>query len=191
MSDETPVNNDQTTPERTGQQTPSERTFTQAELDQILTARLSREREKYVDYDAIKSELETRKTAEMSEVERLQKQLDDERKAGEQAKADADIARLEMLRLQVATEKGLPAPLASRLQGTTKEALEADADGLLELVKLEQPRRTASSDAAAGTRQLSTVEGLTDTDRVMARKFGLTDAQYLESKKHTPKGFLE
>lgn len=39
----------------------SERTFTQAELDQIVNERLGRERQKYSDYNAIKNELSTLK----------------------------------------------------------------------------------------------------------------------------------
>ena len=38
---------------------PAARTFTQAELDAIVNERLSRERQKYADYNTIKSELST------------------------------------------------------------------------------------------------------------------------------------
>jgi hypothetical protein len=92
----------------------------------------------------------------MTEQEKLALEIDRLKAESEQAKADANAARLEALRLQVATEKGLPAPLAGRLNGTTKEELEADADGLLELVKQDTPPpRRGSTDASAGTRQLS------------------------------------
>lgn len=42
------------------------------------------------------------------------------------------------LRLQVALDKGMPATLAGRLQGSTREELEADADTLLGLVGTPQ-----------------------------------------------------
>ena len=188
MSDETPVNNEQATPERTGQQTPPERTFTQAELDQIINARLTREREKYADYDEKSKKLAEIEQAQMSELEKLQKQLDDARKASEQAKAEADIARLEALRLQVATEKGLPAPLAGRLNGATKEELEADAASLLELVKLDTSQtRRGSTDAAAGTRQTSTSEtiDLSDDEIAFAQGMKIPLDVYAKRKKET------
>lgn len=58
---------------------PSEKTFTQSELEEIIAKRLERERKKYTDYDDLKAKLseyekaeEERKKAEMSEQERLE-----------------------------------------------------------------------------------------------------------------------
>ncbi len=54
------------------------KTFTQAELDQIISDRLGRERQKYGDYDELKraaNELKTLKAAQMTEAEKLQAQL--------------------------------------------------------------------------------------------------------------------
>lgn len=48
------------------------------------------------------------------------------------AEASAKDAQSKLLRLEVATEKGLTPKQAKRLQGETKEELEADADELLE-----------------------------------------------------------
>lgn len=60
-----------------------EKTFTQAELNEKIAARIAREKAKYKDYDDIKTQLtefekaeEERKKAEMTEVERLQAELD-------------------------------------------------------------------------------------------------------------------
>jgi len=63
-----------------------------------------------------------------------------EKAANRAAKAEqaAQSASLEALRWQVAAERGLPAALARRLQGSTKAELEADAD---DLVQMAQPRR--------------------------------------------------
>lgn len=63
--------------------------------------------------------------------------------AAEKSAADAEAKRL---RLQVATDKGLPAGLAARLQGSTLEELEADAAELLESF----PPATPSAAAPAG-----------------------------------------
>lgn len=43
------------------------------------------------------------------------------------------------LRYEVAVDKQLPKPLAERLQGSTREELEADADSLLKLVSVHKP----------------------------------------------------
>jgi len=44
---------------------------------------------------------------------------------------ERDEIRNELLRLQVASKKNLPGPLADRLRGGTLEEMEADADALL------------------------------------------------------------
>jgi len=51
------------------------------------------------------------------------------------AEKDATDARTELLRTQVAYSKNLPAELAGRLTGSTKEELEKDADALLKLLR--------------------------------------------------------
>jgi len=51
------------------------------------------------------------------------------------AEKDATDARTELLRTQVAYSKNLPAELAGRLAGSTKEELEKDADALLKLLR--------------------------------------------------------
>lgn len=47
------------------------------------------------------------------------------------ARSEADRANAALMRLEVVVDKGLPRSMAGRLQGTTKEELEADADELL------------------------------------------------------------
>jgi len=61
--------------------------------------------------------------AEMSETERLQKQA-------EEAQARAAQLETELLRRDVIAETGLPAVLAERLKGSTKEEMLADAKEL-------------------------------------------------------------
>jgi hypothetical protein len=48
------------------------------------------------------------------------------------AESEAETAKADYVRLEVATEKGLTPKQAKRLQGKTKEELEADADEILE-----------------------------------------------------------
>ena len=111
---------------------------TQEEFDAAIKARLSREKEKYADYDQIKSrvtELETENVGLKSTIE-----------ATNQSKADADKQLEEMqnqisnyetasLRTRVALQHGLPYDLADRLQGTDEESLKADAERLAGFMK--------------------------------------------------------
>ena len=111
---------------------------TQEEFDAAIKGRLSREKEKYGDYDQLKSrvtELEEENVGLKSTIE-----------ATNQSKADADkqledlqnkIAGYETasLRTRVALQYGLPYDLADRLQGTDEESLKADAERLAGFMK--------------------------------------------------------
>jgi hypothetical protein len=109
------------------------KTFTQAELDGIVKDRLTRERGKYADYDALKSkasELDTLKAASQSDIERITSERDT-------LKGQHGSLSVENRRLKVALAKGLTgerAELAELLQGDTEEAMSAHADKLLKLM---------------------------------------------------------
>ncbi|WP_435613295.1 hypothetical protein [Streptomyces sp. bgisy159] len=75
-------------------------------------------------------ELKKRQAADLSETERLQKERDDAAAEAATAKAAAEQASRKALVLEVAADKGLTPAQAARLQGSTKEELEADADAL-------------------------------------------------------------
>lgn len=115
---------------------------TQEEFDAAIKARLSREKEKYVDYDQLKSRVE--------ELEKENGGLKSTIEANNQSKADTDkqlevlqnqIAGYETasLRTRVALQHGLPYDLADRLQGTDEESLKADAERLAGFMKKSQP----------------------------------------------------
>lgn len=115
---------------------------TQEEFDAAIKARLSREKEKYVDYDQLKSRVE--------ELEKENGGLKSTIEATNQSKADADkqlevlqnqIAGYETasLRTRVALQHGLPYDLADRLQGNDEESFEADAERLAGFIKRTQP----------------------------------------------------
>nr|DAR05687.1 MAG TPA: major capsid protein [Caudoviricetes sp.] len=115
---------------------------TQEEFDAAIKGRLSREKEKYGDYDQLKSrvaELEEENVGLKSTIE-----------ATNQSKADVDkqledlqnqIAGYETanLRTRVALQHGLPYDLADRLQGTDEESFKADAERLVGYIKKSQP----------------------------------------------------
>lgn len=111
---------------------------TQEEFDAAIKGRLSREKEKYGDYDQLKSRV--------AELEEENVSLKSTIEATNQSKADADKQLEEMqnqisnyetasLRTRVALQYGLPYDLADRLQGTDEESLKADAERLASFVK--------------------------------------------------------
>lgn len=103
----------------------------QEDFDKRIESRLAREQKKYADYQDLKAkaakldELET-KTAEAN------KSWEERYKSLETKMAAKD---LEILRVQVAAGKGVP---ANRINGTTREELEADADELLNLISKQK-----------------------------------------------------
>ena len=111
---------------------------TQEEFDAAIKARLSREKEKYGDYDQLKSrvtELEEENVGLKSIIE-----------ANQQSKAESDKQLEEMqkqiagyetasMRTRIALQHGLPYDLADRLQGADEESLTTDAERLASFVK--------------------------------------------------------
>lgn len=69
------------------------------------------------------------------------------------AEQTAASATSRLLRYEVAAAKKLPSEWAARLQGSTQEELEADADQLLEALGTQQQRQTPSYDG--GVRQVA------------------------------------
>ena len=105
-----------------------EKTFTQSELDAIISDRLKREREKYGDYDALKE-----KATRLDEIEEASKT--ELQKATERAeKLESELTQLKraeeirQIRDKVATSTGVPASL---LTGETEEACTEQAAGIL------------------------------------------------------------
>lgn len=98
---------------------------------------------------ALKAEREAHKaaTAHIKELEAKLKAYEDRDKS-EAEKTAERLAKLEedsktgtakAMRYEIALDKGLPKALAERLQGSTREELEADADELLKLVGEQKP----------------------------------------------------
>ena len=108
------------------------KSFTQAELNEIVKERLTRERSKYADYEDLK-----RKAAEFDRIEEASKS--ELEKATERANAlqieldglkKAEAVRL--IREEVATESGVPVHL---LTAETKEDCEAQAKAIMSFAK--------------------------------------------------------
>ncbi|OSC76557.1 hypothetical protein B5180_01910 [Streptomyces sp. BF-3] len=80
---------------------------------------------------AADEELKKRQAADLTETERITAEKATAEAAAATARAEADAAVRKALLLEVAMSKSLTPAQAARLQGSTKEELEADADALL------------------------------------------------------------
>lgn len=134
---------------------------TQEEFNQAISQRLEQarnaERQKFADYDSIKTQLEGLQqdvAAKDTTIADLQGQL--------------KTSRSDLVKTRIALEKGLPQELCSRLVGETEEELRADADklaGLMTKKKTPPPMKEpegeppGSSKDAALRSLLSSIRG--------------------------------
>lgn len=125
------VHQEPTTPAAEGQQ--PERTFTQAEMNAIISDRLSRERSKYADYGDLKSKAQQFDAAQEAGKTELQKANEKAAKLQEQLDTLTRANTLRELRSKVAAATGVPAEL---LSGDTEESCTAQAQAIL---KFAQP----------------------------------------------------
>ena len=109
-----------TSPDVTATQGVQEKTFTQADVDRIVTNRLS----KYSDYEELKAKAAKFDEAEEANKSELQKAID--RANGLQAELDGlkEANAIRQVRDEVSQTTGVPASL---LTGKTKEECEAQA----------------------------------------------------------------
>ena len=114
-----------------------QRSFSQQDVDAIIADRLARQ-QRALDARAAKdrADAEAATLAEQGKYKELAEKA--ERKA---ADLETRIAQRDHADLQrdVATEHNLPAAMAARLQGTTREELDADAKALAALVTAPPP----------------------------------------------------
>lgn len=112
---------------QTPPESPAGKTFTQAELDQIVADRLARERAKYPDYETFKAKAARFDAAEEASKSELQKLT--ERADREKARADGlqKLIDTTNARNKVAAETGVPASL---LTGETEEECKKQAEAL-------------------------------------------------------------
>lgn len=99
----------------------SERTFTQAEMDAIISDRLKRERAKYADYNELQAKAAKFDEAEEASKSELQKAVEERDKyKAEIEKLNAEKARAEQV-AKIAAEKGVDAALLARMSGDVEE----------------------------------------------------------------------
>ena len=124
MSENTGNNTAEAGEQQSNQEQPDS-TFSQEDVNRIVQERLQREREKYSDYDELKS------AAERAQELETEKQTLAEKLAEFEAKEEQ-----QKLVSTVADETGVP---ADALRGETKEELEAHAEVLKSLMKTTGP----------------------------------------------------
>jgi len=161
MADNQPTNtnvNDPTPPAGTGLQPDVSGLFTQEQVNAIAgKARIdAREalansiKTDYGDLDilkAAKQRLDDIEAANLSETEKLKREIEQGKQREAAAAQKAVDAERAALRLKVGQLKGLPVVLAERLQGDTEDELIADADRLL--AEIGQPAKPKPPDLNA------------------------------------------
>jgi hypothetical protein len=77
--------------------------------------------------------------AQLSELEKAQKQLDEYKTAAESAKAEADALRTANLRASIAREKGLKEAAVKYVVGDDEDSIKASVDDLLTIAGKSEP----------------------------------------------------
>lgn len=114
-------------------ETPTETTTTTETVDETAGLKSALEKERAARKEAEKAAKEGKEAAaKLAELEDGNRsEIEKATAKAAEAERRAQEAEQRALRLEVAAEKGLTAKQAARLQGTTREDLEADADELL------------------------------------------------------------
>lgn len=120
-------------------------TFTQEELNKIVSERIKRAQAKTEELENRVKELEEERAGLLSTIEANNQLLIE--KDGLISAKEAEFAELQkvsdeykasQLKAQIAVRNGLPYDLAERLQGSDEESLQADAERLSAFVRQKQ-----------------------------------------------------
>ena len=116
----------------TGPEPQGERTFTQSELNAIVTDRLSRAQEKYKDYEALKEKAAQFDAAQEAGKTELQKANEKAEALQKQVDAYTKAETLRSVRKKVSEATGVPEEL---LYGEDEETCNAQAQTILKYMK--------------------------------------------------------
>ena len=125
---------------------------TQEELDAVIKPRLSREREKYADYDDLKKQLadfEAKETTYQNTINDLKTRETDLASQVDSLNGDLTQTRLQTAKQRIATEYGLPLDFAERLKGDDEDSFKADAEQLAIYFAPKQPTPPLKSNEPA------------------------------------------
>lgn len=131
MAEEKTVNQE-IKPGGTGAEPKGERTFTQSELNAIVTDRLSRAQEQYKDYAALKEKAEKYDAAQEAGKTQLQKATERAEALQKQVEAFTKAEALRGIREKVSKETGVPASL---LFGEDEATCKAQAEAIAAYAK--------------------------------------------------------
>lgn len=123
MATET-MNQEQDTQQQNNQQ---EKTFTADQVNAIVAERLSRERAKYPDYDALKAKAKKYDAQEEAQKTELQKATDKAASLQKELDAMKDAEKIRSVREKVSKDTGVPAEL---LSGTDEDSCKAQAEAI-------------------------------------------------------------
>ena len=115
---------------------------TQEELDAVIKSRLSREREKYADYEDLKKQLadyEAKEATYQNTINELKTRETELASQVDSLNGDLTQTRLQTAKQRIATKYGLPLDLADRLQGDDEDSFKADAERLASYLAPKQP----------------------------------------------------
>ena len=128
---------------------------TQEEFDAAISDRLKREREKYADYDNLKSN----NSEQAKKIGDLEKSLNDanEKISGHQKTVDELNAKIkgyetDSAKTRIALAAGLPYEMASRLKGDSEDDIKKDAESLAKMMGVQSHHadRSRNNDTGNG-----------------------------------------
>ncbi len=145
------------------------------------------------DIDALKLQQTQAEDARLAQEKKWQELAEKRARETDEAKQELAAERIKRLRIQVAAAKKLNPALAERLQGTTQEEFEADADALIALFpqppepepEPEKKQGAPSIDAAGlpiKKADKSPVAKLTQAELEAAKRMGMTPEDYAKWK---------
>lgn len=151
-------------------------TFTQADLDRIVKERLSQERKKFADYDALKAKVTAQEEASKTESEKLAERLKTLEAQNQQLASERRELSIRAAITDAAAAVGLPADAAYRLIDKAQVTINEDgtianATELVKAVSEAYPGLVRSNGAqtprvaAANPARSAETVGRTDADR--------------------------
>lgn len=148
------------TDDATGKTTADAVTFSQADVDRIVSDRLARAQTKAQQATEKATKEAERKSAE--EQGKFKELYETALAEAETERASRQSLEMETLKAKVARTVGLPEKLASRLQGEDEESLTADAQSILS----DLPKPVAPNiNAGAGDGVVPPVNGMTPAEK--------------------------
>ena len=113
-----------------------QKTFTQDELNAIVSDRVKREREKHADYAVLKEKAERLDALEEASKSEIQKMTEKAERLQQELDAIKQAENVRMVRAKVAKETGIPDHL---LTGNTEEECTAQAEAIKAFAKPSYP----------------------------------------------------